>query len=279
MVCARVTFILINTMKTVRFILFVVVSIVFSTLSVRANVYATDINLDGNLQSITTASSSPVTITYRLNQAATLGVTVAISQGATQVATIVGGTNMGLNTVVWGVSNNSGTTLTAGTFSVRALTPRRQPVSAPGSKSAWMATKPATTPPAPHGMAVDNNTNSPYYGRVVVGCSAPGGDNPVTGTPILDGIYKMNADGSFADEGAFGFGGYTNDDGGNPGTGEMPSMSGVVPWRLRIGGDDRIYMLDFSDEGAIIAFDMPVTTNQIVIDDGGADGGFAGRPP
>jgi hypothetical protein len=68
------------------------------------------------------------------------------------------------------------------------------------------------------------------------------------------------------------------DDGGNTSVNEMPSTYALVPWRLRIGGDDRLYMLDFTDEGAIIAFDMEVTTNQVVIDDGGYDGGALGGP-
>jgi hypothetical protein len=86
----------------------------------------------------------------------------------------------------------------------------------------------------------------------------------------------MNADGSFADEGGFGYGEYTMDDGGDTANNEMPNASTLVPWRLRIGDDDRIYMLDFSDEGAIVAFDMQVTTNLVVIDDGGYDGGALG---
>jgi len=48
---------------------------------------------------------SPVSITYRLNQAATRGVTVKILNGSTVVASIVGGTAMGLNTVSWTPSN------------------------------------------------------------------------------------------------------------------------------------------------------------------------------
>jgi hypothetical protein len=120
------------------------------------------------------------------------------------------------------------------------------------------------------GMAVDNNTNSPYYGRVVVGCAASGGLNPISGATNMDGIYKLNADGSYADEGGFSYGGYSTDDSGDVSTpGQMPvSQYNQVPYALRIGDDDRIYMLDDSVYGAIIAFDMKVTTNQIVIDDG-----------
>jgi hypothetical protein len=264
-------------MKTFRFLTCIATGILLSAASARANVYATDIKVNGSLSTITNSGASPVTITYRLNQAATLGVTVALWQGTNKVATIGGGTNVGLNTVVWGVTNSSGTALTAGTFSVSIT-------AATSGFTNWhqisVDTNAGNYAFDPNGIAVDQNTNSPYYGRVALGCSYQNGTatNPISGAIILDGIYKMNADGSFADEGGFGYGGYTMDDGGHLSTNQMSSASFVVPWRLRIGADDRIYMLDYSDEGAVVAFDMQVTTNQVVIDDGGADGGALGGP-
>jgi len=256
-----------------------VAGFLLSTVNARANVYATDIQINGSLYSVTnsTTNPSPVTITYRLNETADLGVTVAILQGSKTVATIVGGTKKGLNSVVWGVTNNAGGAPGSGAFLVSIT------AAASGFKT-WTQisadTNAGNYAAAPNGLAVDNNTGSPYYGRVVVGCATEGGVNPISGTPILDGIYKMNADGSFADEGGFGYGAYTNDDAGDTSLqpGEMPSGSTVLPWRLRIGDDDRIYMLDFSDEGAIVAFDMQVTTNQVVIDEGNADSGRLGGP-
>jgi hypothetical protein len=272
-----IIFSLIEPMKTFRFLICIVAGILLSTFSARANVYASDIEVNGSLGTITSAPLSPVTISYRLNQAATLGVTVAISQGTTPVATIRGGTNMGLNKVVWGATNSSGANLSTGTFS---FTITAAASGFPNWQQISVDTNAGNYAYNPNGMAVDNNTNSPYYGRVVLGCSLANGTatNPISGAIIQDGIYKMNADGSFADEGGFGYGGYTMDDGGHLSTNEMPSLSGFVPWRLRIGGDDRIYMLDYSDEGAIVAFDMQVTTNQVVIDDGGVDGGALGGP-
>jgi hypothetical protein len=242
----------------------------FSANTARANVYATDIKVNGSLTSTNAASGSPVSITYRLNQAATAGVTVNILQGKTLVAAIAGGTNMGLNSVSW-------TPATGGTYSVSITAAA---TGFPFWTQISVDTNAGNYAYEPNGMAVDNNINSPYYGRVVVGCSLEGGVNPVSGAAILDGIYKMNADGTFADEGGFGFGGYTNDDAGNLSlhTNEMPSGSSFVPWKLRIGDDDRIYMLDYSSIGAIVAFDMQVTKYQVVIDDGGAEGGNLGGP-
>jgi hypothetical protein len=263
-------------MKTLRFLALIAAGIL-SAFNARANVYATDIKVNGSLSTTTNSGSSPITITYRLNQAATLGVNVAIEEGTTNVVTISGGTNMGLNTVVWGVTNSSGVALSEGTFTVRIT-------AAASGFTNWQQISVDTNAGNyaffPGGIAVDNKTNSPYYGRVLLGCGYANGKatNPISGDIILDGIYKMNADGSFADEGGFGYGGYTLDDGGHLSTNEMPSASFVAPFRLRWGGDDRIYMLDYSDEGAVVAFDMQVTTNQVVIDDGGVDGGALGGP-
>ncbi len=262
-------------MKMFRFLLFLCIGVFLSSTTARANVYATDIKISGSLFTITNGVSSPVTISYRLNQAATLGTVVAIWQGTNQVVALHGGTNMGLNSVLWGGTNSSGAAVSFGTYSVTVT-------AAASGFTNWQQISVDTNAGNyafdPSGLAVDNNTNSPYYGRVVVGCAAEGGKNPVTGSNILDGIYKMNADGSFADEGGFGYGGYTQDDAGNTSSGEMPSASEVVPYQLRIGGDDRIYMLDYSSVGAIVSFDILVTSNEVVIDDGGYYGGNLGGP-
>jgi hypothetical protein len=257
-------------MKMYRFLLCLFTGVILSTLSARANVYATDIKLNGGLTNAVAFLNVPNTISYHLNQAATLGVTVHVLQGTNVVAAITGGTNMGLNEVSW-------TPAAPGNYSLSIT-------AAAAGFTNWQQISVDTNAGNyafyPNGMAVNKNPKSPYYGRVVVGCAFANGTaaNPITGTIIQDGIYKMNADGSFADEGGFGYGGYTMDDGGNTSVNEMPSTYALVPWRLRIGGDDRIYMLDFTDEGAIVAFDMEVTTNQVVIDDGGFDGGALGGP-
>src|ERR1700722_8099272 len=89
-----------------------------SATTAQAYVYATDIKLNGSLYSITNSPASPAIISYRLNQAATAGVTVAILQSGIMVATINGGTAMGLNAVKWGGTNNSGIVAGPGTYSI-----------------------------------------------------------------------------------------------------------------------------------------------------------------
>jgi hypothetical protein len=243
---------------------------VLSTLSAQANVYATDIKLNGGLTNALAFANAPATISYHLNQAATLGVTVNVWQGTNLVAAIPGGTNLGLNSVSWTPPALGDYSLSVTAAAAGFATWQQISVDSNAGNYAFF----------PNGMDVDRNTNSPYYGRVVVGCAYANGVavNPISKTLIKDGIYKMNADGSFADEGGFGYGEYTMDDAGDSSVNEMPTTYALVPWKLRIGDDDRIYMLDFTDEGAIVAFDMLVTTNQVVIDDGGVDGGNLGGP-
>jgi len=241
-------------------------ALISSATTARANVYATDIQINGSLTSARAGTGSSITITYRLNQTADRGVMVNILQGATVVAAIAGGTNMGLNSV-----SMSSSKLGVGTYSVSIT-------AAATGFPVWTKTSLDSTNNVavyPEGIAIDNNTNSPYYGRVMVGCASSGTQNGVT---QQCGIYKMNADGSPADEGSFGYGGYTTDDNGDTATGEMPSANGLNPWALRIGEDDRVYMLDYSALGAIIAFDIKVTTNQIVINEGPSSPGFPNCP-
>src|SRR5439155_17400290 len=71
----------------------------------RANVYATDIRLNGALTDLQLGSATNVNITYILNEPAT-NVTINITSGATIIQTIIvtnpsPGTLRGTNLVVW----------------------------------------------------------------------------------------------------------------------------------------------------------------------------------
>lgn len=246
------------------------------TYDARANVYATDILVNGTFPpvgSVAAALSSPVSISYRLNQPATLGVTVFIMQGNTIVASIPGGTAMGLNTVSWTPSST-------GTYSI-SITAAAADVS--GGTTNWTQISVDSTNTAmvyPQGIDVDKNTNSAYYGRVVVGNAIDASANGVTQKV---GLYKFNADGSAADEGSFGYAGYTTNDAGNIGTNEMSQIGSYfgyhnhqLPYIIRIAADDRIYFLDQTEAGAIIATDMQATTNQLVINEGSSSPGYPG---
>lgn len=241
-----------------------------STVETRGNVYATDIQINGGFGAVTNSSA---TITYRLNQPATAGCTVSIlNSNNTAVATIPGGTSMGLNTVVWNSVSNASRIPAAGTYTV-SVTAR-----ATGFAN-WtqisVDTNSGMTVIYPLGIDVDKNTNSPYYGRVVTGNSilSTRTNFPTQANQI--GLFKMNADGSQADEGWYGNANYLEDDSGDPPTaGQMPNAGGYNPMKIRIGEDDRIYWCDDSYLGAVVACDMRATTNQMVIN----ESGYANNP-
>jgi hypothetical protein len=236
-----------------------------------ANVYPTNIKINGTLQgAASVGQGSGASISYLLNEPASLGVTIQILSGATVVRTLSiaggsAGTTRGLNTVAWDGKNNSNAALAPGNYTVK--------ISASSSGYLdWTAISndndPGMAAHYPWGMDVDKNTNSAYYGRVIVGSAAGSGPDPAR-----TGLYKMNADGSVADEGWFGDAGYHTDDGGSTATDQMPNAQAHESWTwnpatIRIAEDDRIYWCDGSAVGAIIAADILATTNQVVITSG-----------
>jgi len=225
----------------------------------RANVYATNIKLDGALgHNAEVRVGGNVTISYILNEPATMGVTVNILSGASVVRSISivsgnPGTAMGLNSVVWNGKDNLSNNVSAGAYSVSVT------AAAVGFTN-WTQTSVDTNPGnyvySPRGIAVNINANSPWYGRIFAGNAAKG---PTAGsaTPTpgdVDGILKLNADGSFADEGQS-TGGYTWVDDGYDDS----------PHFLRYAMDDRIYALDWTGSGVVVGCDNLMTTNEMVL--------------
>src|ERR1700722_1800141 len=221
----------------------------------RANVFASNIKLNGGLSSITNSNASPVIVSYILNEPATLGTTINILSGGTTVDSInvvAGnpGTLKGTNAVVWGATNSGGSTVGGGIYSVSIT-------AVASGYTNWTQittdTNAANFVIWPAGIAVDCNTKSLYYGRIMVANSGP---SLRTSPGQTNGIIKLNADGSYADEGqrnagyAFAFDGILGD----------------IPRRGRIGADDRFYFDDWSDSGVVVAVDMLMTTNQVIID-------------
>ncbi|HZM03911.1 MAG TPA: FlgD immunoglobulin-like domain containing protein [Candidatus Saccharimonadales bacterium] len=232
---------------------------------VHANVYATDIKFNGSLQGVSTPQGASTSIRYLLNEPATLGVTVNILSGTNVVRTLAiapgaSGALRGANVVVWDGKDSSAHLVALGTYKVSIT-------AATAGFTNWTQTSIDTnagmTAFFPLGIDVDRNTNSPYYGRVVMGCAALG-----TNASQMIGLYKMNADGSQADEGWYGNAGYTNDDALDAQVaGQFANSGGYDPMKIRIGDDDRIYWVDNSSKGAVIAADILATTNQIVINE------------
>jgi hypothetical protein len=216
--------------------------------SARANVYATDIRLNGSLQAGVVVPGSPLTISFILNEAAT-HVSVQICAGSNVVKTFAASTNAGLNTVVWNGTNDDGGAAAVGVYNVSIT------AAAAGYDSWTNITDDGANffVSVPTGIAVNKNTNSPYYGRVFVG-------NTYAGNGMGVGILKCNSDGSAAEEGGFGTGGYAWSGGGSGAGYDEPS-----PWMMDIGSDDRLYVDDWFQNGAangvVVSFDQVLSTN------------------
>src|SRR5437899_804557 len=79
----------------------------------RANVYATNIKLNGGITNLTVASGESVGVSYILNEPALLGVTVNIASGASVIRSLTfpantNGTLFGLNQVTWDGKDGQG---------------------------------------------------------------------------------------------------------------------------------------------------------------------------
>jgi hypothetical protein len=214
--------------------------------SAYANVYATNIKLNGGLTNTTVAQGSSVSISYILNEPAPSGVTIKILSGATAVRTITlaggtQGTTRGTNTVTWDGKNDGGGNVPGGNYSVSIK-------AASTGYAGWTLTTDDNNEGNliwfPTGIAIDRNTNSPYYGRVLAANSEPQAGSPL-GYQV--GILKCNADGSYADEGGLSTGGY-----GWAGDGNSP-------WKIRMSADDYVYVNDFAVSGDIYRFDPTIS--------------------
>jgi hypothetical protein len=206
-----------------------------------ANVYPTSLSQSAN--SFNTGQN--VTLGYLLNEDATAGVTVSILNNAnTVVRTITGGTTKGVNQVVWDGKDDSNASLPVGNYSFRVTTNGT-------TRTDWglISTDNALTDfELPRGVAINNNPNSTYYGRVYVS----NGRNSATGGGRImsDGIYVLNSD--LTDTNITGgTGPYTAGVAWQDAAAPVgPDTGGTSPFRLQVGSDDSVYITDWSDPHA-----------------------------
>jgi hypothetical protein len=221
--------------------------------SARANVYATNIKLNDSLTNVTVLQADNVNITYLLNEPASSGVTLNILSGTNVVRTLTAagggqGALRGLNTVVWdGKANNTSNAL-AGTYSVSI-------VAATAGYTNWTQISDENNPTSkvfdPRGIAVDRNPTSPYFGRIFIGNSASGPDP--AGTPgDAVGLYKVNADGSAADEGGYTTGGYA-----------WPGLE-LGPLKIEVSADDFVYVNDQANGGDVYRWDPTLSPGSLL---------------
>jgi hypothetical protein len=216
-----------------------------SVATLRANVYATNIRLNGGTNNV--AITGSVSISYILNEPATAGVRIDISSGTNIVRSLilsngVPGTLLGSNSVSWDGKDGTGASVPLGTYSISIT-------AAAAGYGGWTQISNDSNPNkyvySPGGIAVNRNTNSLYYGRVIV-ANAYEGINPQFNEGDRLGLQKWNADGSAADEGGFSAGGW----------------AWSLPWKVEIGSDDRVYVSD-QDEGVLLSFDEILATNSL----------------
>ena len=223
--------------------------------SAQANVYATNIKINGGTTNLSVQPGTSVSISYILNEPASAGVTVKVLSGATAVRSIslaggAVGAKRGTNTVVWDGKDNGGSIVPGGNYSVSIT-------AASTGYSRWTVTTDDNNDGnyswEARGIAVDRNIQSPYYGRVFVGNStdnSAGGASPLFGDYL--GIQKLNADGSYADEGGFSDGDVAWQGGG------------FAPWKIRVSDDDKVYVMDLAGFGDVYRFDPIISTNSIL---------------
>lgn len=205
-----------------------------------ANVYPTQVRLNGSFSDISVTAGTGVRISYTLNEAATAGVIIRISSGDVVLRNLTlaagaAGTSRGTNTVTWDGKDDLGRAVGAGSYSVS--------VSAAATGYAdWTQINNDTNASSyvwdPRGIAINQNMSSPYYGRVFV-ANAVGGPGSKPGDQV--GILKFNSDGSYASEGAV-----------------SPVPAGFTPWKLEVA-DDRVYVNDFGANGIVLSFDQTVS--------------------
>ena len=235
--------------------------------SAHANVYATRVRLNGGTTNLVTGQGPAISISYVLNEPATLGVTIEIKSASSTVRSLVltngaAGTARGTNLVVWDAKDGNSNAVSGGTYSV-SVTPRAS------GYTGWTQINFDTNSIwAPQGIAVNRNTNSPYYGRVYVANAATGPNPDFIPGDIL-GIQKFNADGTFAEEGPVSTGGW-------PWPGDY-----VTPWKVEVGDDDRVYVSDMTGTGDVLSFDPLLSTNSFLTvfradNASGAPGMFSG---
>jgi hypothetical protein len=235
-----------------RQLLWLALSLFITSLPIcaRANIYATSLRLNGGATNIP-PSGTNYTLSYVLNEPATLGVTVEILSGTNVIRSFSlpsdgPGTAFGTNLITWDGRDSASNSLAPGVYTFRVT------AGAAGFVD-WTQTSDDFSPGnyvyEPRGIAVNKNPGSPYYGRVFVGNAFPAANQTLPGDKV--GLLKLNADGSPAEEGEYSDGGW------------QWSGGDLSPWKLEVAPDDRVYVNDWSGAGTILSFDQTLSSNSL----------------
>lgn len=209
---------------TVLLLLLVVITF-FSSTEVMANVFASDISLSAS--SIDVGNTETTTISFILNEHARMGVEVKIYDGnSTLVRTLMLDKGVqGENSVEWDGKDDQGAFVDNGDYSIKVT-------AADSGYAEWtmISDSMETNLYYPRGITINNDVNSPYFGRITVS----NGEDSLGGVfgDQHAGFYMYNADRSFI--------GYA--DGG------VEWGGGSSPDKLQIGEDGNLYVCDYSND-------------------------------
>jgi hypothetical protein len=230
-------------------ILWLVVAFLSFSQNAQANVYATNLRLNGGTTNIA-PSGTNYSLSYVLNEPADSGVIIDVTSGTNIIRTFTipngPGTSRGTNLVIWDGRDAASNSLPPGVYSFRVT-------AAAAGYVGWTQISDDANDGnyvyEPRGIAVNKNPNSPYYGRVFVGNAFPAPNDVVPGDKV--GLLKLNADGSPAEEGEYSTGGW------------LWSGDDFSPWKLEVAPDDRVYVNDWFSRGIILSFDQTLSSNSL----------------
>ncbi|MBI4579437.1 MAG: hypothetical protein HY718_07020 [Planctomycetes bacterium] len=205
----------------------------------------------GNVYASRLEQTGPDSLSYILNEDATVGVTAQVWEvgGGMVYSENLGNLTKGTQSWTWnGTGRESGKQ-----YTVKIV------ASATGYGD-WTKTSVNNTQTnmySPRGVDVNKNPAGKYFGRIYMAESV--GGTTLAGRAVQDGVYMLNADGTDAD-----------------GQGNTSRKGGATfggtnsPFRLTVGPDNKVYLTDWSDSNSqLVVGDPDFNTARSVLDDSG----------
>lgn len=185
------------------------------------------------LESKLSDDKTTLTVTYRLNNSNATAVNVLVYNGEDIVASIPGTTTIGKNTVEVATGN-----LPAGVELKWAVEVNGTSVEAPTQETKMYNMY------CPHGLAIDKDPESEYFGRILVAdaMNIVKDKAGYLGSGIGAGLHAFNP--SFTTDSTV----YT---GGNDFT-RILASNGYQPWRVKISEDGRIFVSSLDLNGVVV---------------------------
>ena len=185
------------------------------------------------LESVLSDDKTTLTVTYRLNNSNATSVNVLVYNGEDIVASIPGTTTIGKNTVEVATGN-----LPAGVELKWAVEVNGTSVEAPTQETKMYNMY------CPHGLAIDKDPESEYFGRILVADAMDVVKDKAgyLGSGIGAGLHAFNPS-------------FTTDSivykGGNDFT-RILASNGYQPWRVKISEDGRIFVSSLDLNGVVV---------------------------